>query len=93
MRNGALDSPLKNLRKDLQRVARDAEELLQGDRRRYQRSRAGSREPHREDRACSFRPPVSTTACSAQCANMPAIPTTMCATTVGLIGAAAGVGC
>ncbi|MET0533045.1 MAG: DUF883 family protein [Steroidobacter sp.] len=28
MRNGALHSPIRNLRKDLQNVARDAEELL-----------------------------------------------------------------
>jgi len=28
MRNGAFDSPIRNLRKDLQSVARDAEELL-----------------------------------------------------------------
>ena len=28
MRNGALDSPIRHLRKDLQNVARDAEELL-----------------------------------------------------------------
>ena len=28
MRNGALDSPIRHLRKDLQNVARDAEELM-----------------------------------------------------------------
>ena len=53
MRNGALHSPLKNLRKDLYAVARDAEALLKATAEVTNDRVQEVRSAHREDAACS----------------------------------------